>query len=139
MVAALGKADTLFSVLVEAARRRSQRSLALQSAIAFVTAVLFAIRVPSVWPVVALALSVSAYGVWGLLDRGAERRVSRRALLVMLATLGTVSAMVGLIGFALGAFTGTGKSPYEPCGPGASSRYCQAQRHPQPVSKLPIP
>ena len=140
MVAAVMRADTVFSVLGDVARRRTPRSLALQCGIALGIAAFVGLTRPNLWAAVAIAITVGVHGAWGLLARVEDRSpaASRRAILVALSALGTLSAIVGLVGFAVGAFTGTGKSPYDPCGPGARQPSCQAYAHPK-ASKLPIP
>src|SRR5512132_2974630 len=103
MVAAVIRSDTVFTVLGDVARRRSERSLALQIGFSLGAAVVTAMAW-HFWAASAIALAVGAHGAWGLLARQEERHPAsvRRGILVMVSALGTISAVAGLVGFALG-------------------------------------
>lgn len=140
MVAALTNRETIFTVLDDAARRRAQPSLALQLAACVAIASVVAFAKPQWWSVAALLLAGGLHGAWGLLVRRLAKRPEgagtlRQAALVAAAT-GTVLATIGIIGLAVTLFTGDGRSPYDPCGPGATSRYCSAIRQPRQLRDL---
>jgi len=62
-----------------------------------------------------------------------------RTVPMLLAAAGTLTAAAGLVGLALAAWTGEGRSPYDPCGPRSRNAYCQAIAHPTAVTPSPIP
>ena len=143
MVAALNH-ETVFTVLGEAARRRSSRSLAAQLILSAVTGASVLVMVPHWWSVAFLAGWSAAYSAWGLLSRYAETRGlharSFRALLVMVAGLGTAFAITGLLGIGLAFYTGNAAGAKTTCGPRSTSAYCQASAHPrQATGPLPLP
>lgn len=144
MVAAVARHETIFTVLGDSARHRAQRALNLQLGVCLALAIVLAARFPAWWPATALLVSAALYAAWGLLARRLERsettaRKWDHYVSVVIATAAGFTAAVGLIGLALVAFAGNGRSPYTPCGPGAKVAFCQALEHPASGPKLPIP
>jgi hypothetical protein len=142
MVAALANPQTIFSVLGAAARRRSSRALALQLLLSTGAAVALLVAEPRLWFCAALLGVPASYAAWGLLTATAGSRARAPVLLRMLAVAtavaGTLLAFAGTVGLALALFTGHGRSPYDACGPGSNSAYCQATMHP-PEARAPLP
>jgi hypothetical protein len=143
MVAAVARHETIFTVLGDSARHRAERALNLQLGVCLALAIVLAARFPAWWPATALLVSSCLYAAWGLVAHrlarsGNTARKWHRYVSVVIAAAASFAAAVGLIGLALVAFTGTGRSPYTPCGPGAKSAFCQAMEHPASGPKLPI-
>src|SRR5262245_28719047 len=120
MVTALNH-ETVFTVLGEAARRRSTRSLAAQLILSVVIAGSILPLVPQWWSFAFLAAWSATYSAWGLLARYAETRGlharSFHALLVMVAGLGAAFAVAGAIGLGLLFYTGEAAGAKTTCGP----------------------
>src|SRR5262245_58864259 len=128
MVIAHPNHETIFTVLGEAARRRSSRSLAAQLILSAVTAGSILLMAPEWWSVAFLAGWSATYSAWGLLAHYAESRGlharSFHALLVMVAGLGAAFAVVGAIGIGLAFYTGNAAGAKTTCGPRSTSAYC---------------
>jgi len=141
MVAAHGH-ETVFTVLGDAARRRTSRSLVAQLVLSVAIGSAILVFAPHWWSLAFLAGWSTAYSAWGLLVRVAEARESHPrpldALLVTIAATGTALAVAGIIGVALAMYTGNAKGVKNACGEGSSNRMCQAWANPKPVSG-PIP
>jgi hypothetical protein len=133
MVASLNH-ETVFTVLREAVRRRTPRSLATQLGLSVVTGASILLIAPHWWSIAFLAGWSGTYSAWGLLARYAETRMLHarpfRALLVMVAGLGTAFAIAGLWGIGLAFYTGEAPGAKTTCGPRSTSAYCQASLHP---------
>lgn len=142
MVAAQVGQDTVFTVLGDAARRRSSRSLVAQLLVSIAIAAALESAVPQWWSLAVLAACFSAYAAWGLLIRIVEARDpharSLDALLVMIAALGTALAVTGIIGVGLALYSGNGRGVKNACGKGSTNKLCQAWSNPTPTSR-PIP
>ena len=104
---------SLTALLAERARQASDVRLVLDAATGFIAAALVLVFRPPLWfPLTSLALSLGAFGAWGILDReandathGAGRHrtvIVARAVIAFLgalaAILGVVSLFFGLIG-----------------------------------------
>lgn len=141
MVAAQAHHDTVFSILGDAARRRAARTLAAQLVLSAVTGASIVLVAPQWWSIACLAGWSAAYSAWGLLVRRVEAKPAHArvldAALAAIAATGATLAFVGLIGLAMALFTGTGRSPYNACGQGATDARCQAWEKP-PVTTGPI-
>lgn len=140
MVAARLNHETVFSVLGNAARRRGAPGLVAQLVVSTAAATAILTSAPQWWSLALLAGWSAAYSAWGLLVRSVESessRLPRRSLLVAVAAIGTLLAFAGVVGLAVALFTGTGKSPYNACGAGATDARCQAWEKP-PVTTGPI-
>jgi hypothetical protein len=142
MVAALLNHETIFTVLGSSARGRAERSLALQVAMCLIASGAIAFAMPQWWSVAALLFVGAMHATWGLLahrfaDRPSLSAGSLRHVPLLLAALATGAAVVGVVGLAIALFTGQGRSPYDPCGPGASSAYCRALKQPRPATSIP--
>jgi hypothetical protein len=141
MVAAQANHETVFSVLGESARRRGARTLSAQLVLSVVTGASILLAAPQWWSIACLAGWSAAYSAWGLIVRRVEAKPAHArvldAVLATIAATGATLAFVGLIGLAMALFTGTGKSPYNACGQGATDARCQALDKP-PVTKGPI-
>ena len=135
--------ETVFTVLGEAARQRSPRSLAAQLILSVVTAASILAIVPHWWSVAFLAGCSAAYSAWGLLSRYAETRGlqarSFHALLVIVTGLGTAFAIAGLWGIGLALYTGDAAGAKTTCGPRSTSAYCQASTHPRQATGPLLP
>ncbi len=132
---------SIYAVLGDAARRRSVRSLAMQSTWCGCVAVFVWRAWPTLWSIGALLLMGALYAAWGLLDRA---RVSRtapqpimRQLSLLLASAATGLAIVGVVGLGAAMFAGHGHSPYDACGPRATTAHCYALKNPVRVTHLP--
>lgn len=142
MVAAQVRQDTVFTVLGDAARRRTPRSLVVQLvvSVAMVAAVLNAAS--QWWSFAFLAACFAAYAAWGLLIRVVESREahprSLDAVLVTIAALGTALAVAGIIGVGLAIYSGNARGVKDACGKGSTNELCQAWANPVPSSR-PIP
>jgi hypothetical protein len=140
MVAALPHNATIFSVLGDAARRRTTRGLVMQLVICVALSGALLIVAPQWWSVAALLGAIASYAAWGVWAAGSTRAAPVPALQHvphLIASLGTALAAAGLVGLAAALFTGTGRSPYTPCGRGASSAYCRATTSPPPTTRVP--
>jgi hypothetical protein len=142
MVAAFANHDTVFTVLGSAARGRSRRSLAAQGVACLAVAAALMVTTAQWWSLSAIALAGALHAGWGLVVRllaGRQPesvRVLRHAPL-LLAAAATGLAVLGVTGLAITLFTGQGRSPYDPCGPHATSAYCHALQQPTPASRIP--
>jgi len=139
MVAAFGHHETVFTVLGQAARKRSARSLAVQLVVSGAVATAILLSAPHWWSVAFLAGWSAAYSAWGLLVRLSERREAKslEALLVAIATLGTALAIAGIVGIGLAIYSGNGRGVKNACGKGSTNELCQAFANPTPVTKIP--
>jgi hypothetical protein len=142
MVAALADNSTIYRVLASAARFRSPRSLAYQLISCMIVGATILALAPNWWPAAALVGTAATYASWGLLDHfgasasGRSRSVVRH-LLMLVAGAGTGFALAGLIGIALAFWAGSGRSPYDACGPNATHARCEAMRRPRTATQLP--
>jgi len=138
MVATHPNSETVFTVLGDAARRRSTHSLAIQLGLSGAIAAVILVSAPQWWSLAFLAGWSTAYAAWGLIVRVAEAHESRRgslnALLVAIAAAGTALAIAGIIGVALAFYTGNGKGVKDACGKGSTNERCQAFANPTKVS-----
>ena len=139
MVAAHGH-ETVFTVLGDAARRRTARSLATQLVLSGTAAGTILILAPQWWSLAFLAGWSAAYSAWGLLVRVAETREagSLQALLLTIAAAGTALAVAGIIGVGLAIYSGNAAGIKNACGKGSTHPRCQAFASPTPF-KGPIP
>ena len=140
MVAALLHHPTIFTVLGDAARRRRPRGLVAQLLVSTALAGALAVTAPHWWSVSALLGAVSAYAAWGVVAAFFPRVAAGgplRVVQMLIGGLGVSLAAAGILGLAAALFTGTGRSPYTPCGPGATSAYCQAHKAPPPTTRVP--
>jgi hypothetical protein len=140
MVAALLHHDTIFTVLGDAARQRRPRGLLAQLAICLAAGIALLLMAPRWWSVAALAGAVASHAAWGLAAAYLAPRTPGTTLQhvpPLIGGLGTALAAAGLLGLAAALFTGTGRSPYTPCGPGARSAYCRATTSPPPTTRVP--
>ena len=137
MVAALLQPN-IFSVLGHAARRRERRGLAIQLSLSLGAGATLLIAAPQWWSLAAL-LGVSAcYALWGLMaGMNAGAAGAWAALPHAIAATGTVLAVAGLLGLAAALFTGDAQGTYTPCGPRATSRYCQGMKEPVRTNRVP--
>ena len=135
------EAVSIFTVLGAAARDRSRLALALQCTVCACVALALWRMSPALWSASALCSAGALHACWGLLDRARDARTSsgglRRRVSVCVASAGAGLAVIGVVGVAAAMFTGHGRSPYDACGPHATSSYCEALRHPQRVTRLP--
>jgi hypothetical protein len=95
---------SLPELLARRARHASDRRLALDVAAGLLAAALVAVLRPPLWiPLVALALALAAFGVWGILDRETADATSsgRNARPMRLAR-----AIVGVAGAVAALFFG---------------------------------
>jgi hypothetical protein len=136
MVAALLQPATIFTVLAAAAHRRQRRGLATQLAISAVIALTLLVGAPQWWSVAALCGVSTLYALWGLVTRNGSSTFAA-GLANALAASATVLTAAGLIGLAAALFTGHGRSPKTPCGPGATTPYCRAMDNPTPTTSIP--
>jgi hypothetical protein len=142
MVGSLPHAESIFGVLGGQARSRALHSLTVQLVLGVVTGIVVQRVAPHWWSVSVLLFAAACYAGWGLLARGIGRGPlppARWALNLsrLVAAAATVLVATGIIGLALALFTGHGRSPYDPCGVGATSRYCQGLKAPVPVPRIP--
>lgn len=138
MVAALLHHATIYSVLGEAARKRGRRGLVIQLTACAITGGALLVVAPQWWSMSALLGAVACYAAWGLTVTpfgAASGRLTRVPIAV--AALGSTLAVAGLLGLAAAMFTGHGRSPYTPCGPGANSAYCRATTAPPTTTRVP--
>ncbi len=142
MVAALAHPNSIFAVIGTAARRRSVQGLVAQLASCAAIGAALLVLAPQWWSVAALVAVPGAYAAWGLVVHVVDGRPSGatvlRAVSPIVAALGTMLAVAGIVGLAVALFTGNGRSPYDSCGPGAHSRYCQAIENP-PTGHVTVP
>lgn len=97
---------SLPELLAQRARNTSDRRLVLDAAIGFVAAATLAVLRPPLWiSLAALALSLGAFGLWGILDREASERTTHGTRARILS--GTRSA-VALVGGVSAAVFGVG-------------------------------
>lgn len=89
---------SLPELLVARARLASDRRLVLNAVVGLVGASGSAILRPPLWmPLTALAFCLSAYGIWGILDREVADETQRRGLRLArdtVAVMGAVAAAV---------------------------------------------
>jgi hypothetical protein len=138
MVAALLHHATIYSVLGQAARRRGRRGLVFQLAICVITGGALLAVAPHWWSVAAILGAVACYAAWGLAVSSVGVAAGRLTQLpIAVAVLGSTLAAAGLFGLAAAMFTGHGRSPYTPCGPGANSAYCRATTAPPSTTRVP--
>lgn len=128
--------DSLFPILAAAARARSSASLAGQIVICAGFAVLVVASAPRWWPVACLLGGPISYAAWGLGDR-LIRGMPARVWSIAFAIAGTGASLLGMVGLALLLFTGHARGVKEPCGPGATSRWCRAYADP-PLASRPV-
>ena len=128
MVAAFGRQETVFTVLGQAARKRSARTLAVQLIVSAAIATAILIAAPHWWSVAFLAGWSAAYSAWGLVVRLYQKREVRslKALLVAIATLGTALAIAGVIGIGLAIYSGDAAGAKNRCGRKSTLPRCQA-------------
>lgn len=130
MVAAFEHHETVFTVLGDAARKRSARSLVVQLVLSGTIAASILTTTPRWWSVAFLAGWSATYAAWGLLVRLRERRPSNGAMLGALMTsvaaLGTALAIAGIIGIGLAIYLGDAAGAKNRCGRASSSPRCQA-------------
>ena len=138
MVATHPNSETVFTVLGDAARRRSTGSLAIQLGLSSAIAAAILVSAPRWWSLAFLAGWSTAYAAWGLIVRAAEAHESRRgalkALLMAIAAVGTSLAIAGIIGVALAFYTGNAKGVKDACGKGSTNERCQAFANPTKVT-----
>ena len=141
MVAAFGRHETVFTVLGESARRRNSRVLIAQLIVSAGVAVTILLVAPHWFWAAFLAGWSAAYSAWGLVARLAESHEDHRralnAVLATIATLGTALAVAGIIGVGLAIYSGDAASAKGTCGRNSSSKYCQAFKQPEKLTKLP--
>jgi asparagine N-glycosylation enzyme membrane subunit Stt3 len=142
MVAALFRNETVFTVLGDAARKRGARSLIAQFVLSVVIAGSILVAAPHWWSVAFLAGWSAAYAAWGLVVRVAESREqasrSVKAVLNVIAALGTALAVAGIIGVGLAIYSGDAAGAKNRCGRHSTSKHCQAVVHP-PYGSTPLP
>ena len=138
MVAAHARPETVFSVLGQAARRRSALSLSAQLILSSGVGVAILFAAPQWWSLAFLAGWSTAYAAWGLVARVVEAREthprSLDALLVTIAAVGTALAVAGIIGIGLAFYTGDAAGAKTTCGKHSTNEHCRAFAHPTPVS-----
>lgn len=136
MVAVHTGHETVFSVLGEAARKRSAWSLGAQLVLSATAAGAILIAAPHWWSLAFLGGWSAAYAGWGLLVRVAESRQARslNAVLVTIAALGTALAIAGIVGVGLAIYSGNGRGAKDACGSSSTNERCQAFANPTPVS-----
>lgn len=139
MIALHARQDTVFSVLGDAARRRRLPGLVVQFAVSAIICAAILLLAPQWWSLAFLAGWSASYAAWGLVVRVAEARPwqerFKHALLVGIATVGTVLAVAGVIGVGLAFYTGHGAGIKNACGKGSTNELCQ-----QPaVTSRPLP
>lgn len=142
MVAALLNHESLFAVLGSAARRRGKRSLAIQCAACLAAAATLAIVAPRWWSLAALILASGLYAAFGLIVRarttpGSAAEGALPFLAAAVTALGFGASIIGIVGLWLALFTGSGHSPYDACGRGASTAYCRAMKSPERTTTIP--
>jgi hypothetical protein len=95
---------SLAQLLRQRARHTSDRRLAIDAALGVTAAAALAVLRPPFWlPLVALALSLGSFGLWGIVDRelsDAEDQTRRARVLVF------VRGLVGVFGAAVAALFG---------------------------------
>ena len=129
MVAAFEHHETVFTVLGDAARKRSARSLVVQLVLSGAVAAAIMTVAPRWWSFAFLAGWSAAYAAWGLLVRLRERESATPrllgALMTAIAALGTALAVAGIIGFGLAIYLGDAAGAKNRCGKASSSTRCQ--------------
>jgi ABC-type phosphate transport system permease subunit len=134
MVAAFEPHETVFTVLGDAARKRSARSLVVQLVLSGAIAAAIMTGAPRWWSFAFLAGWSATYSAWGLLVRLRERESTTTqllgALMTAIAALGTVLAIAGIIGIGLAIYLGDAAGAKNRCGRGSTSPRCQASAHP---------
>ncbi|HEX6313635.1 MAG TPA: hypothetical protein VFZ73_02205 [Gemmatimonadaceae bacterium] len=142
MIALRAGDETVFTVLGAAARRRDTHGLVIQLVISAIMCVAIMVLTPQWWSVAFLAGWSAAYAAWGLTARIAERHTHHErplhALLLGIATLGTVLAVSGILGLGLAFYSGNAAGIKNACGKGSTNKLCQAWQHP-PQTSRPIP
>lgn len=142
MVATHPNSETVFTVLGNAARKRTSRSLAVQLVVSGAAAGAILLTAPHWWSLAFLAGWSTAYAAWGLLVRFVEGRASHPrpldALLVAIVATGTALAVAGIIGVGLAIYTGNARGVKEACGKGSTNERCQAWANPTKVNR-PVP
>jgi len=131
MVAAFEHHETVFTVLGDAARKRSARSLAAQLILSGAIAAFILSTAPRWWSLAFLAGWSATYAAWGLLVRLKERQSSSVAMLGALMTgiaaLGTALAIAGIIGIGLAIYLGDAAGAKNSrCSKASTSPRCQA-------------
>lgn len=129
--------ETVFTVLADAARHRSRRSLVTQLAVSAAAIAGLLVVAPQWWSLALIGGAFAAYAAWGLLDSDAAGP-ARRWASSGVAVTGTACALAGVLGLAFTLFTGTAAGTYAACGDGARTRYCQAMGSPARTTR-PIP
>lgn len=137
MIALHARQETVFSVLGRAARRRRMPSLVVQFTASAIICAAILLLSPQWWSIAFLAGWSAAYAAWGLMARVAEVRL-KHAVLVAIATVGTVLAIAGVIGLGLAFYTGNAAGIKNACGKGSTNKLCQAWQQPSPTVR-PIP
>lgn len=141
MVAAHGH-ETVFTVLGDAARKRTSHSLAVQLFLSGAAAGAILLAAPQWWSLAFLAGWSAAYSAWGLLVRFVEGREAHPrpldALLMAIVAAGTALAIAGIIGVGLAIYAGNARGIKDACGAGSTNERCQAFANPTKVSR-PIP
>lgn len=93
---------SLPELLAQRARKASDRRLVLDAAIGFVVAATVSVLRPPLWvPLAALAFSLGAFGVWGILDREASDGAPRATQARLLTGARTIAAVAGGVSAAL--------------------------------------
>lgn len=93
---------SLAELLAQRARNASDRRLVLDAAVGFVVAATLAVLRPPLWvSLAALAFSLGAFGVWGILDREASDRAARGKTTGFLNGARAITAVAGAVSAAL--------------------------------------
>jgi hypothetical protein len=136
MVAMQAGHESVFTVLDAAARRRGPISLALQHLATLAVILAIVVLAPQWWSIACLLGAGAMYSLWGLTAHTIGEAAAR-PVRVGFAAVGATLAIAGTIGLAMALFTGTGKSPYNACGEGATDKRCEALARP-PKGSGPI-
>lgn len=87
---------SLPQLLAQRARQATDRRLALDAAVGLVVAATLAVVRPPLWlPLAALAFSLGAFGVWGILDREASDAVAGSTRTRLLTGARALTALLG--------------------------------------------
>jgi hypothetical protein len=93
---------SLPELLARRARNASDKRLVLDAAIGFVVAATLAVLRPPLWiSLAALAFSLGAFGVWGILDREASDEAAGVTRIRLLTGARAVAAVAGGVSAAL--------------------------------------
>ncbi len=131
--------ETIFTVLGDAARRRTPGGLAMQLAMTLAVAVTVLLVAPEWWSFAVLLVAPAAHAAWGLvMHRHGGLGPHHELIPVVIAATGATAALVGTISLALAMFSGTAKGTYSACGVGATSPMCRAWTNPPPASGTTI-